>query len=430
VTTGIGDGMYNEPDPHGRWLYNTQEFGRPARVDQQLHTRTVITPTRPQGQPFLRSNWIAPIRISPHDSSTIYYGAQVLFRSKDRGDRWEEISPDLSTNDPAKISQPGGAIQHCTLTTISESPVQAGVIWAGTDDGKVQVTRDAGAHWFDATAKIGDAGGPPDAWVTRVYASRFEAGTAYVTKSRRRQDDFRAFLFRSADFGATWTSLASTLPPSGANVIVEDTTNPNLLFLGNDIGVYVSFDRGLKWQQLKANMPVVPVHDLLVHPREGDLVVGTFGRGIWITNIVALRELSADFATRDAHLFAIRPFAQRREGAWGNYRLHGDRFTTTPNEPNGMTIVYYLRQSVDAASITITDAAGTLVRKLTAPIKAGVNRVVWDLDDGNSHPAVPGEYTVTLDAGGRKLTRTGTLLSRAPEDSPRPPRFRPGGQEP
>jgi hypothetical protein len=140
--------------------------------------------------------------------------------------------------------------------------------------------------------------------------------------------------------------------------------------------------------------------------------------------------LSADFATRDAHLFAIRPFAQRREGAWGNYRLHGDRFTTTPNEPNGMTIVYYLRQSVDAASITITDAAGTLVRKLTAPIKAGVNRVVWDLDDGNSHPAVPGEYTVTLDAGGRKLTRTGTLLSRAPEDSPRPPRFRPGGQEP
>src|SRR5207244_2603068 len=138
-------------------------------------------------------------------------------------DHWEEISPDLTTNDPEKISRPGGSIQHCTIVTISESPARAGVIWAGTDDGKVQVTRDAGVHWFDATNGIAAAGGPQDAWVTRVCASRFDPGTAYVTKSRRRQDDFRAFVFRTTDFGATWTSLSATLPASGANVIVEDT---------------------------------------------------------------------------------------------------------------------------------------------------------------------------------------------------------------
>ena len=196
VTTGIGDGMYNEVDSTGRYLYNTQEFGKAARVDQEQHTRTVIAPTRAEGQPFLRFNWTAPIRISPHDDKVIYAGAQVLFRSTDRGDSWKVISPDLTTNDAAKITPPPNtSIQFCTITTIAESPAQAGVIWVGTDDGKVQVTRDTGAHWFDATAKIAAAGGPADAWVTRVYPSRFEAGVAYVTKSRRRFDDFRPFRF-------------------------------------------------------------------------------------------------------------------------------------------------------------------------------------------------------------------------------------------
>jgi photosystem II stability/assembly factor-like uncharacterized protein len=179
VTTGIGDGMYNQVDPtDSRWLYNTQEFGFPARLDQKLHARTVITPSRPAGQPRLRFNWTTPIRISPNNPSTIYLGAQVLFRSTDRGDHWQEISPDLTTNDPEKVSGPGTGIQFCTITTISESPVAPGVIWVGTDDGKVQVTRDAGKTWTDATAAIGAA---IDGWVTRVYASRFAPGTAYIS---------------------------------------------------------------------------------------------------------------------------------------------------------------------------------------------------------------------------------------------------------
>lgn len=429
VTTGIGDGMYNEPDPNGRWLYNTQEFGHLARVDQQLRTRTIIEPPRrPQDQPFLRFNWTAPVRISPHDSNTIYYGAQVLLRSKDRGDHWQEISPDLTTNDPNKITPAGGSIQHCTIVTIAESPAQAGVIWVGTDDGKVQATRDAGGHWFDATAGIAAAGGPEDAWVSRVYASRFEAGTAYVTKSRRRQDDFRALVFRTTDFGATWTRITAGLPDEGAaNAIVEDTVNRDLLFAGTDAGVYVSWDRGAHWMPFKANMPPAPVTDLLVHPREGDLVAGTFGRGLWVTNIAPLREMGGDFLTRDVVLFAVRPLALRHDGAWGNYRLYGDSYPSTPNEPNGISVVYYLKEAAPAApAITITDGSGKLVRKLAASNRAGINGAFWNLDDAQGAPAPAGEYVVTLEVGDRKLTQKAQLLSRAPEDSPRPRRF--GGE--
>src|SRR5215510_12892376 len=245
ITVGIGDGMYNQVDPtDSRWVYNTQEFGRPGRYDQQTRTRKIIAPTRPAGQPLLRFNWVAPIRLSPHDPKTLYFGAQVLFRSRDRGDHWEEISPDLTTNDPARISPPGAAIQHCTIVTISESPKTAGVIWVGTDDGKVQVTKNAGATWSDVTANIAKAGGPEGAWVTRVLASPSNAATAYVSKSRLREDDFRPFLFKTTNYGATWTSIAGNLPNRSVNVVFEDYENPNLLFAGSDAGVYVSLNGG------------------------------------------------------------------------------------------------------------------------------------------------------------------------------------------
>ncbi len=272
VSTGIGDGMYNEPDPTGRWLYNTQEFGTLGRVDLETRTRTIIDPTKPNSpHPFTnvrplgprgssappdsvlyRFNWIAPVRLSPHDHNTIYYGSQFLLRSRDRGDHWEVISPDLTTNNPDKINTQNTSIQHCTIVTIAESPARAGVIWVGTDDGKVQVTRDAGAHWSDTTSQVAAAGGPEDAWVSRVYASRFEAGTAYVTKSRRRQDDFRPLVFRTTDFGAVWTRIVTGLPDvAEATSIVEDTVDPNLLFLGTSAGVFASFDRGAHWDSFK-----------------------------------------------------------------------------------------------------------------------------------------------------------------------------------
>ncbi|MGH9939883.1 MAG: VPS10 domain-containing protein [Blastocatellia bacterium] len=426
VTVGTGDGMYNQVDPtDSRWLYNTQEFGRHARFDQKTRERKIIAPTRPQGQQMLRFNWVAPLRMSPHDPKTLYAGAQILFRSKDRGETWQEISPDLTTNDPAKISPPGAAIQHCTITTISESPAQAGVIWVGTDDGKAHMTRDAGARWNDVTKAIARAGGPEDAWVTRVFASSFDAGTAYVAKSRHRQDDFRPFLYKTSDFGATWTPIIGNLPARPINVVFEDNLKAGLLFVGNDMGVYVSLDAGEHWSALKGNMPVVAAHDLVVHPREGDLVVGTYGRGVWVTDIEPLREMNAALQSADAYFFAIEPKAQRREGALGNYRLYGDRLAVTPNEPNGLTLVYYLKEVVkEKVTLTVTDASGKTIRTLDGTTKAGLNRVVWTLGDaerqfgagfrppGAAQSVVsPGEYTVTLQAGEKRLTQKARVLA-------------------
>ncbi|MFN0108121.1 MAG: VPS10 domain-containing protein, partial [Blastocatellia bacterium] len=422
TTTGIGDGMYNQVDPtDNRWLYNTQEFGRPARFDQKTRERKVITPSRKPDQPMLRFNWVTPMRLSPHDAKTLYLGAQALFRSTDRGDTWQEISPDLTTNDANKISPPSAAIQHCTITTISESPKQAGVIWVGADDGKVQVTKDAGANWFDATGALAKVGGLQDAWTNRVFASHYQVGTAYVAKSRHRQDDFRPFLFKTTDFGATWTAIHNNLPQRPINVIWEDNVNPDLLFVGNDAGVYVSLDGGKVWTALKGNMPLVAVHDLIVHPREGDLVVGTYGRGIWVTDITPLREMQ-NALQGDAYLFAIEPKARRREGALGNYRLYGDRLAVTPNEPNGLSFVYYLKEGVtDKVTLTVTDASGKTIRTLDGATKAGLNRVVLPLVEfgqfgggrgANAPPPIaPGEYTVTLQANGKQFTQTVRVLA-------------------
>jgi photosystem II stability/assembly factor-like uncharacterized protein len=485
VTVGIGDGMYNEADPTGRWLYNTQEFGTLGRVDLKARTRTIIDPTKPNApHPFTnvrplggrggaaapdsvlyRFNWIAPVRLSPHDPNTIYYGSQFLLRSKDRGDHWEVISPDLTTNNPDKINTQNTSIQHCTIVSIAESPAQAGVIWVGTDDGKVQVTRDAGAHWTDTTAQLAAAGGPEDAWVSRVFASRFEPGTAYVTKSRRRQDDFHPLILRTTDFGATWTRITGGLPDAAeATSIVEDTVNPNLLFLGTSAGVFASIDRGASWVSFRSNMGPAPVTDLLVHPREGDLVVGTYGRGMWITNIVPLRGINSTVLSSDAALLPIRSFAERHDGSFGNYRLLGDRYPVTPNEPNAMTIAYYLKIApADGAAanvapqggrgaggrsgfggaacvaepgdtqrpyLTITDAAGKAVCTLMPPSRAGVNQVVWPLiiyapqrpaaaDGGRggrgapqAPPAPPGKYIFTLHAGGKTYVQEAQLISR------------------
>ena len=427
VSVGIGDGMYNQVDPtDSRWVYNTQEFGRPGRYDQQTRTRKIIAPTRPAGQPLLRFNWVAPIRLSPHDPKTLYAGAQVLFRSRDRGDHWEEISPDLTTNDAAKISPPGAAIQHCTIVTISESPVTAGVIWIGTDDGRVQVTKNAGTNWTDVTANITRAGGPEDAWVTRVFASNTKAGTAYVTKSRMRQDDFRPFVFKTIDYGATWTSIAGNLPNRSVNVIFEDYKNSDLLFVGNDAGVYVSNDGGARWFALKGNMPSVPVTDIVIHPRESDLVVGTYGRGIWITNVAVVREINERVLSEDVHFFAVQPRSRRQEGAIGNYRLLGDRHLVTPNDPNGLALIYYLKEPAkEKVTLTITGADAKALRTIEGTNKAGINRAVFQLggfgfqqsSDAESRPGPgqlreipPGEYDVTLQLGDKKFTQKARVL--------------------
>ena len=421
VTTGQGDGMYNRVDPtDSRWVYNTQEFGSLGRYDQKTHERVFITPKRAADQPPLRVNWIAPFTLSPEDPKTIYAGAQVLFRSTDRGDHWQEISPDLTTNDPQKInhSAAGSAIQFCTIATISESPVKAGILWVGTDDGKVQLSRDDGSHWSDVTPNIVRAGGPESVWTSRVYASRFAAGTAYIAKTGRRDDDFKPYLFRTTDFGTTWTSLSATLPPWPVNSILEDPHKPSVLFAGTDIGVYVSIDTGKHWVAFKSNMPPAPVTDMVIQSREDDLVVGTFGRGTWVVNIAPIREIT-DEHLRSTFLFPVQP-RPIRPVAQGNYRLGGDTIPVSPNDPNGLIVYYYLNQDAIAdVIVTIADANGTIVRKLNGSQKAGLNRVSSETivrGEGGPRrtppaPMPPGKYVVTLTVGQTVLTRETEILN-------------------
>jgi hypothetical protein len=325
---------------------------------------------------------------------------------------------------------PGG-IPWFAISTMAESPMTAGVIWAGTSDGNVQVTENNGRTWTDVTSRLTAAGARRDAYVSRVVASTHVAGRAYVSKSGYKLDDFRPFLCRTDDFGATWRSIAGNLPNEPINVVVEDRRNASLLFVGNDTGVFVSIDGGARWVKMNNNMPNIPVHDLLVHPREQDLVAGSYGRGIFITNIAPLQELTPAVLAEDVHLFTIKPTAQRVTWSFGaNDYLFGQSHLQTPNEPNGMAIRYYLKApAAGQADVVIADASGREVARLTGGTAAGINTVVWNTRVASAGrgrgagqgPAAPGstvldqlmplgEYVVTLSVAGQTETTRGTIV--------------------
>jgi len=430
TTVGAGDGMYNQIDPtDSRWAYNSWQTGGQRRFDQETGRATSIEPTRDDGAPALRYNWITPLVLSPHNPQILYTGAQVLFRSLDRGDEWREISPDL-TSDDERCGLNSGYVPFCTITSISELPFEPGMIWVGTDDGRVHLTRDSGASWTELTDAIAAAGGPADRYVSRVFASPHNPAAALVAKSGFRNDDFRPFLYRTKNYGATWESIGDGLPDASINVAMQDAANPNLLIVGNDLGVWVSIDHAATWQQLRGNLPTVPVHDLTVHPREADLVVGTYGRAVWVGDITALRQLSGDVLTAPFHLFEIepRPFYGMR--ALGNFHLFGDRYLETPNEPDGLVIQYLLdADHEDGASVTVADAAGVEIATLTGPAVAGLNRVLWDMRAGDAPtgndfrsrmrrsgtpPLPPGNYQLTVAVDGAEQTVLGTIRARIP----------------
>lgn len=427
LAIGDGDGVFTLVDPtDSRWLYTTREYGGHTRLDQKLGYETLIEPRPAPGQPPYRFLWEPPILISPHHPNIIYAGAQMLLRSVDRGDHWAEISSDLSTNPADKTlpeSEGGvpGGIPWFAISSIAESPLTEGVIWAGTSDGNVQVTRNTGATWTDTTSAIAAAGGRADAYVSRVFASAHVAGRAYVAKNGYKFDDFRPYLYRTNDFGATWTSIAGNLPNEPINVVFEDRKNPNLLFVGNDTGVFVTIDGGARWVKMNNNMPNVPVHDLLVHPRENDLILGSYERGLWMTNIAPLQEMTDAMLAEDVHLFTIQPTVQRVTWSFGaNDYLFGQRNIETRNEPNGMVIRYYLKSQATAnPTVVVTDAGGVEVARLPGASAAGINTVIWTMrpqGGGRGRGAggrgtvvdqlAPlGEYTVTLDIGGKTLTQ-------------------------
>ncbi len=436
IALGDGDGMFTQVDPtDSRWLYTTRHYGGHTRVDQKLGYETLITPNAKPGEEPYRFIWTPPLLISPHDPKTLYTGAQMLLRSTDRGDHWEEISPDLSTHPADKIlpeSEQGlpGGIPWFAISAIAESPLQAGVLWVGTSDGKVQMSRDDGAHWTDMTPQLVALGARAEGYVSRVRASSHVPGRAYVAKRAYKFDDFRPMLYVTDDFGRTWRSISNGLPDEPINAFWEDQRNPDLLFVGDDVGVWVSIDRGAHWTNMNNNMPNVPVHDLLVHPREHDLVVGSYGRGFWVTNVDALEELTPDVLAQEVHLFGIHPAVQRITWEFGaNDYLFAQRHIQTPNPRNGMYIHYYLKSPApEGAVVTIRNSSGVQVARLQGGGNEGINTVVWSTRmiegrgmgaGGFQGPAqgtvitrlAPlGHYTVTLEVDGKTLTGIGEVI--------------------
>jgi photosystem II stability/assembly factor-like uncharacterized protein len=380
---GGGDGFYNVVDPtDSRWLYNESQFGSIQRMDQKTGQGRSIRYTRPQGQEALRWNWSSPILVSPHNPEVIYHAANVLLRSSNRGDTWTEISPDLTKNLPERRGGSGN-IQYATITTIDESPVIGGVIWAGTDDGNVQVTRDGGKSWTNVADKIP---GHPGYWVSRVIASHHDAATAYVTVTGYRHDDFKPFLWKTTDFGATWTTIAGNLPSEAINVIREDRKNPSLLFVGTDFGVHASLDGGKSWQRMKNGITTNPVHDLAIHPREQELIVGTHGRGIYIADISGLQALTPAALAADVHLAPIVPTMQHVAGLRpmvASLNYNGE------SRLPGVHINYYLKSAASGVTVRVYDGARVIAETTTAPGKAGLNTVRWTMQ--SSRPMTEAE---------------------------------------
>jgi photosystem II stability/assembly factor-like uncharacterized protein len=411
VIVGMWDGMYTKVDPDdSRWLYFTSQFGAHHRVDQSIGERVSISPVSPEGSEIYRFTWNTPLALSPHNSSVIYTGSQKLLRSPDRGDTWEELSPDLTYNDKVKIAGTGH-IMYCTITTIDESPVKPGLIWVGTDDGRVHMTRDNGKRWTEFTVSLEKIGVPHERWVSRVLASKHKEGRAYIAKNGYRNDDFTPYLYMTDDYGKSWLDISSNLPESPVNVIYEDRINPDLLFLGNDMGVYYSIDRGKKWESLRENMPPVAVRDLLVHPREGDLVVGTYGRAAWVTDITPLQQFTSDIAKSAFHLFDIEPKPQlnfSQQASWGNYNIMGSNQLRTSNEKNGLEIWFnFKNESKDWATILITDSVGKEVFKQEVPAISGIKKIYF-----NTMFTPPGKYKVVMTYNGENITKEAIVKER------------------
>ncbi|MGH9365902.1 MAG: WD40/YVTN/BNR-like repeat-containing protein, partial [Thermoanaerobaculia bacterium] len=283
-------------------------------------------------------------------------------RSFDRGDTWTAISGDLTSD------REQGDVPFGTITSIAESPKAFGVIWAGTDEGKVWGTRNGGGTWTDLSKGLAK-----DRWVTRVVASSFDEGTVYVSQNGYRNDEFSPYVFRSTDYGKTWRSLAAGLPNEPVNTVREDPKAAHLLYVGTDSGVFVSLDRGATWTAMAGGLPNVPVHDLLVHPREGDLVVATHGRSVYVADAAPLRELKEPVRARPLHAFKVKPVKTARR------RGYGDHPWITWRRDDPVARIAYWSAGNEPVTLTVKDENGSVWRQLDGTSNAGMNVVVYDL---------------------------------------------------
>lgn len=451
-TVGGGDGFFAQVDPTDpTTVYAESQDGNVLRRNVVTGESKSIRPQPEEGEKPFRFQWNTPIVISAFDSKTIYYPGNFVFKSTDRGDSWARMSPDLTMGADRNIlpllgkvpdaktrSRHDGVQQWPAITTFAESAQDRNVLWAGTDDGCLQVTKDGGRTWTNVFAKL--PGVPKGTYVSRVIASKHAAGTAYVTLDGHRSNDFAIYAYATADFGATWKKITTGIPENLGvlNVIREHPKNPDLLLAGGEFGAYVSFDKGAKWQPLRLNLPTVPVDDILIHPRENDLLLGTHGRSIWVMDdMTPLVELNDKVLQSDLHLFSIRPAIQWR--TWSNTGSTGHKAFFGENPPTGAILQYHLKaKGTEQVRIQIADEKGKVVRNLRGPSNAGVNRLVWDtrmelpgmpapsaeagagrgmgmMGMGGGGPRVdPGTYTVKVSAAGKDVTGTVKV-----EDDPR-----------
>ena len=430
-----GDGFHSQIDPTDwRTVYTVNHVGFVARQNIETREHTYITPTpetivnfddyfdpdypethnwysiypgehwffyerveRPLLPPQFRFNWSSPFIISPNHPQTVYFGSNHLFRSTDRGDSWRIISPDLTTNDPElRNTSKGGGLtnsntggeNHFTIITISESPMNDQLIWVGTDDGNVQISRNGGDSWTNVKMNI--PGIPEKIWVSRVEASHHKEGRVYVTFDNHRFDDNKPYVFVSDDYGENWTNISSNLPDKySVYVIKEDPVQENLLFVGTEESVYTTIDAGRSWINMRTNLPTVAIHDLVIHPREGDLVAGTHGRSIWIMDDISpLRQMSGAITQKDLHLFKpeqatkwIRVNTGRKQPA---FEFRGE------NPPGGAIINFFAGQNpADSAIVELSKLRGDVVFRRKVAVHAGINRVVIPLNDRQVAPFIP-----------------------------------------
>jgi hypothetical protein len=390
-----------------------------------------------------RFNWNTPVVLSPHNPSIVWLGGNRLFKSYNRGDTWlasADLSKQIDRNKVSLMGVPGnvtqlskndGVVSYSTIISISESPILPGVVWAGTDDGNVQVSQDGGVSFTEVGKNLTGLPANHLYWISRIDASHFDPATAYVAADGHRNDDLRPYVFVTHDYGRTFQSIAGNLPPYGnVQVVREDPKNKDLLYAGTEFGLFVSLDAGKSWKKFMNNYPTVRTDDILVHPRDSDLIVASHGRSVWIAdNISALQQLTPAVISQDVFLFDPRPAIAYLNDQQHGQQVGGQKVFVGENAPRGASIDYYLKTSVTGdVKISIADAAGKPVRTLDGTRHAGINRVVWNLTPappagqppaaagagggrGTVVPTVePGTYIVTLTAGGKTIAKPVTVL--------------------